>query len=238
MIKEKHNVKLTRNERRTLDYIINKAEINHALTVEVTPTELMDSLHFKSLMTSYNNIKKLIEKKLITKLADELTLDATKFVFQKDREDKQTLNLKYVLQELETERDLFPFLEPENRIKYFQMVAANREAAAKYNPQLTKDVCRLVDEGKYEFPLKPLTGNPKFVVPLCVNILATCNNEEQGSFKTYEKRELEQAIAYLRVDPESYLDIAFDYGDYDNEYIKFLFDKYVFNATDDGISDS
>ena len=227
MIKERHHVKVTKNERRVLDYIISKADFEHSLTVEVTPTELMEELHFNSLKTAYNNIKKLIDKKLITKLADELTLDANKFVFQKDVQDKKVLSLKFVLQELEIERDLFPFLEPENRLKYFQMVAENREEAYKIDYQLTKDICKLADAGVYQFPLQPIKGSPKYAVPSCIEVLATCNNEEHGTFKTYEDRELQQAIDYLKVEPEKYLNIAFEYSNQDNEYIKFLFDKYV-----------
>lgn len=228
MIKERHNAKLTKNERRTLDYIINKAEFEHSLTVEVTPTELMEELHFKSLMTSYNVIKKLIEKKLITKLADELTLDANKFVFQKDAQDKKVLNLKFVLQELEIERDLFPFLEPQNRVKYFQMVSQNREEASKIDYQLTKDICKLADAGVYQFPLRPIKGRPAVTVPFCVDVIATYDKEKTEKFKTYEKRELLQAIDYLKVNPEHYEKVAFEFSDYDNDFIKHLFNKYVF----------
>ena len=228
MIKERHNVKLTKNERKALDYIINKAEFEHSLTVEVTPTELMEELHFKSLMTSYNITKKLIEKKLITKLADELTLDANKFVFQKDAQDKKVLNLKFVLQELEIERDLFPFLEKENRLKYFQMVSQNREEASKIDYQLTRDICKLADAGVYEFPLQPIKGRPAVTVPFCVDVIATYDKEKTGTFRTYEDREVKQAIDYLKVNPEHYEEIAFEYSDYSNELIKFLFDKYVF----------
>ena len=228
MIKERHNAKLTKNERRTLDYIINKAEFEHSLTVEVTPTELMEELHFNSLKTAYNNIKKLIEKKLITKLADELTLDANKFVFQKDAQDKKVLNLKFVLQELEIERDLFPFLEPENRIKYFQMVSQNREEASKIDYQLTRDICKLADAGVYEFPLQPIKGRPAVTVSFCLDVIATYEAEKTGTFRTYEDREVKQAIDYLKVNPEHYEEIAFEYSDYENEYIQHLFDKYVF----------
>lgn len=228
MIKERHNAKLTKNERRTLDYIINKAEFEHALTVEVTPTELMEELHFNSLKTAYNNIKKLIEKKLITKLADEISLDANKFVFQKDAQDKKVLNLKFVLQELEIERDLFPFLEPENRVKYFQMVSQNREEAYKIDYQLTRDICKLADAGVYEFPLRPIKGRPAMTVPFCVDVIATYDKEKTETFKTYEDREVEQAIDYLKVNPEHYEEVAFEYSDYSNELIKHLFDKYVF----------
>ena len=228
MIKERHNAKLTKNERKALDYIINKAEFEHSLTVEVTPTELMEELHFKSLMTSYNITKKLIEKKLITKLADELTLDANKFVFQKDAQDKKVLNLKFVLQELEIERDMFPFLEKENRWKYFQMVSQNREEASKIDYQLTKDICKLADAGVYEFPLQPIKGRPAVTIPYCVGVIATYDKEKTGTFRTYEDRELEQVVDYLKVNPEHYEEIAFEYSDYENEYIKFLFEKYVF----------
>ena len=228
MIKERHNAKLTKNERRTLDYIISKAEFEHSLTVEVTPTELMEELHFKSLMTSYNITKKLTEKKLITKLADELTLDANKFVFQKDAQDKKVLNLKFVLQELEIERDFFPFLEVENRLKYFQMVSQNREEASKIDYQLTRDICKLADAGVYEFPLQPIKGRPAVTVPFCVDVIATYDKEKTKTFKTYEDREVEQAIDYLKVNPEHYEEIAFEYSDYENEYIRFLFNKYVF----------
>ena len=228
MIKERHNAKLTKNERKALDYIINKAEFEHSLTVEVTPTELMEELHFKSLMTSYNITKKLIEKKLITKLADELTLDANKFVFQKDAQDKKVLNLKFVLQELEIERDLFPFLEVENRVKYFQMVSQNREEASKIDYQLTRDICKLADAGVYEFPLQPIKGRPAVTVSFCVDVIATYDKEKTETFKTYEDRELLQAIDYLKVNPEHYEEVAFEYSDYDNEYIRFLFEKYVF----------
>ena len=228
MIKERHHEKLTKNERKALDYIINKAEFEHSLTVEITPTELMEELHFKSLMTSYNVTKKLIEKKLITKLADELTLDANKFVFQKDAQDKKVLNLKFVLQELEIERDLYPFLEKENRWKYFQMVSQNREEASKIDYQLTKDICKLADAGVYEFPLQPIKGRPAVTIPYSVGVIATYDKEKTGTFRTYEDRELLQAIDYLKVNPEHYEEVAFEYSDYDNEYIKFLFEKYVF----------
>ena len=228
MIKERHNAKLTKNERRTLDYIINKAEFEHALTVEVTPTELMEELHFNSLKTAYNNIKKLIEKKLITKLADEISLDANKFVFKKDAQDKKVLNLKFVLQELEIERDLFPFLEVENRLKYFQMVSQNREEASKIDYQLTRDICKLADAGVYEFPLQPIKGRPAVTIPYCVGVVATYDKEKTEPFKTYEDREVKQAIDYLKVNPEHYEEVAFEYSDYENEYIRFLFEKYVF----------
>ena len=228
MIKERHNAKLTKNERRTLDYIINKAEFEHSLTVEVTPVELMEELHFNSLKTAYNNIKKLIEKKLITKLADELTLDANKFIFQKDVQDKKVLNLKFVLQELEIERDLFPFLEPQNRVKYFQMVSQNREEAAKIDSQLTRDICNLADAGVYEFPLRPLTGRPAVIVDHCFKVLAY-HDFHYGNDTVYEPREIEQCIDYLS---NLSLDDIYEYSPFNKENTEYLLDEYVREKAD------
>ena len=223
MIKERHNAKLTKNERRTLDYIINKAEFEHSLTVEVTPTELMEELHFNSLKTAYNNTKKLIEKKLITKLADELTLDANKFVFQKDAQDKKVLNLKFVLQELEIERDLFPFLEKENRVKYIQMVSQNREEASKIDYQLTKDICDLADAGVYEFPLRPLSASTALAVDHCFNVLYY-HDIHYGNDDVYEPREIEQCIDYLS---NLSLDDIYEFSPFNKENTDYLLNEYV-----------
>ena len=228
MIKERHNAKLTKNERRTLDYIINKAEFEHALTVEVTPVELMEELHFNSLKTAYNNIKKLIEKKLITKLADELTLDANKFLFQKDVQDKKVLNLKFILQELEIERDLFPFLEKENRVKYIQMVSANREEAAKIDSQLTKDICKLADAGVFEFPLRPLSANTAVAVDHCFKVLAY-HDFHYGNDDVYEPREIEQCIDYLS---NLSLDDIYEYSPFSKENTDYLLAEYVREEAD------
>ena len=228
MIKERHNVKLTKNERRTLDYIINKAEFEHSLTVEVTPTELMEELQFNSLKTAYNNIKKLIEKKLITKLADELTLDANKFVFQKDAQDKKVLNLKFVLQELEIERDLFPFLEKENRIKYIQMVSQNREEASKIDYQLTRDICKLADAGVYEFPLRPLEASTALEVDHCFNVLYY-HDIHYGNDTVYEPREIEQCIDYLS---SLSLDDIYEYSPFNRENTDYLLAEYVREEAD------
>ena len=228
MLKEKHHVKLTKNERRVLDYIINKAEFEHSLTVEVTPTELMEELHFKSLMTAYNNINKLIEKKLITKLADEISLDANKFVFQKEVQDKKVLSLKFVLQELEVERDLFPFLEPENRVKYFQMVSQNREEAAKIDSQLTRDICNLADAGVYQFPLKPLSANTALAVDHCFNVLYY-HDIHYGNDTVYEPREIEQCIDYLS---SLSLDDIYEYSPFNKENTDYLLDEYVREEAD------
>ena len=228
MLRERHNVKLTKNERRTLDYIISKAEFEHSLTVEVTPTELMEELHFKSLMTSYNITKKLIEKKLITKLADELTLDANKFVFQKDAQDKKVLNLKFVLQELEIERDLFPFLEKENRLKYFQMVSQEREEAYKIDYQLTKDICDLADAGVYEFPLRPLEASTALEVDHCFNVLYY-HDIHYGNDTVYEPREIEQCIDYLS---NLSLDDIYEYSPFNRENTDYLLAEYVREEAD------
>ena len=228
MLRERHNVKLTKNQRKVLNYIIKKAEEEHGLTVECTIPEIQEAFHFNSNKTAYNIVNQLIEKNLITKLADEITLDANKFVFQKDAQDKKVLNLKFVLQELEIERDLFPFLEKENRIKYIQMVSQEREEASKIDYQLTRDICKLADAGVYEFPLQPIKGRPAVTIPYCVGVIATYDKEKTGTFRTYEDRELLQAIDYLKVNPEHYEEVAFEYSDYSNELIKHLFNKYIF----------
>ena len=228
MIKERHYEKLTKNERRTLDYIINKAEFEHSLSVEVTPTELMEELNFKSLMTSYNIIKKLIEKKLITKLADELTLDPNKFVFQKDAQDKEVLTLRYMLQELQTERDVFPFLEPQNRLEYFKTISSRREEAYKIDYQLTKDICKLVDAGIYEFPLKPLKASTELEVDHCFKVLAY-HDFHSSNDTVYEPREVRQCIEYLR---SVSLDDIYKYSPFNDKNTDYLLDEYVREETE------
>ena len=228
MIKERHHEKLTKNERRTLDYIISKAEFEHSLTVEVTPTELMEELQFNSLKTAYNNIKKLIEKKLITKLADELSLDANKFVFQKDAKDKEVLTLRYMLQELQIERDVFPFLEPQNRLEYFKTISARREEAYKIDYQLTKDICKLADAGIYEFPLKPLKAKVEIEVEHCFKVLSY-HDLHYGNDTVYEPREIEQCIDYLQ---SVSLEDIYKYSPFNRENTNYLLDEYVRDEVD------
>ena len=228
MIKERHNAKLTKNERRTLDYIISKAEFEHSLTVEVTPTELMEELQFNSLKTAYNNIKKLIEKKLITKLADELSLDANKFVFQKDAQDKEILTLRYMLQELQTERDVFPFLEPQNRLEYFKTISSRREEAYKIDYQLTKDICKLADAGIFEFPLKPLKAKVEIEVDHCFQVLAY-HDLHYGNDTVYEAREIKQCIDYLK---SVALDDIYKFSPFNKENTDYLLDEYVRDEVD------
>ena len=228
MIKERHHEKLTKNERRTLDYIISKAEFEHSLSIEVTPTELMEELQFNSLKTAYNNIKKLIEKKLITKLADELTLDANKFVFQKDEGDKEILTLRYMLQELQTERDVFPFLEPQNRLEYFKTISSRREEAYKIDYQLTKDICDLADKGIYEFPLKPIKGKVEIEVEHCFKVLAY-HDLHYGNDTVYEAREIEQCINYLQ---SVSLDDIYKYSPFNRENTEYFLDEYVRDEVD------
>ena len=229
MIKERHHEKLTKNERRTLDYIISKAEFEHSLSIEVTPTELMEELQFNSLKTAYNNIKKLIEKKLITKLADELTLDANKFVFQKDEGDKEILTLRYMLQELQTERDVFPFLEPQNRLEYFKTISSRREEAYKIDYQLTKDICDLADAGIYEFPLKPLKAKTEIEVEHCFKVLAY-HDFHSSNDTVYEPREIEQCINYLS---NVSLDDIYKYSPFNKDNTDYLLDEWVRDDVDD-----
>ena len=228
MLRERHNVKLTKNQRKVLNYIIKKAEEEHGLTVECTIPEIQEAFHFNSNKTAYNIINQLIEKNLITKLADELTLDANKFVFQKDTQDKKVLNLKFVLQELEIERDLFPFLEKENRLKYFQMVSQEREEAYKIDYQLTKDICDLADAGVYEFPLRPLEASTALEVDHCFNVLYY-HDIHYGNDTVYEPREIEQCIDYLS---NLSLDDIYEYSPFNRENTDYLLAEYVREEAD------
>lgn len=223
MLRERHNVKLSKNQRKVLNYIIKKAEEVHGLTVECTIPEIQEAFHFNSNKTAYNIVNQLIEKNLITKLADELTLDANKFVFQKDAQDKKVLNLKFILQELEVERDLFPFLNPENRLKYFQMVSQNREEAYKIDYELTRDICKLADAGVNEFPLRPLSANTALAVDHCFKVLAY-HDFHYGNDTVYEPREIEQCIDYLS---SLSLDDIYKYSPFNKENTDYLLNEYV-----------
>ena len=227
MLKQLYDNKLTKNQKKVLGYIMDKAEKEHGLTVECIMTDFQEAMKFKSNKTLYNILNQLIKMNLISRLGDDFTLNPALFVFQKEAKSKSDVSLKYMLQELETERDIFPFLEPQNRLKYFQMVSQNREEASKIDYQLTRDICKLADAGVYEFPLQPIKGRPAVTVPFCVDVIATYDAEKTKTFKTYEDRELLQAIDYLKVNPEHYEEIAFECSDYENEYIRFLFNKYV-----------
>lgn len=228
MLKQLYDNNLTKNQKKVLGYIMDKAEKEHGLTVECTMTDFQEAMKFKSNKTLYNILNQLIEMNLISRLGDDFTLNPALFVFQKEAKSKSEVSLKYMLQELETERDMFPFLEPENRIKYFQMVSQNREEASKIDYQLTRDICKLADAGVYEFPLRPIQGRPAVTVSFCVDVIATYDKEKTEAFKTYEDREMLQAVDYLKVNPEHYEEVAFEYSDYSNELIKHLFDKYIF----------
>ena len=228
MLKQLYDNKLTKNQKKVLGYITDKAEKEHSLTVECIMTDFQEAMKFKSNKTLYNILNQLIKMDLISRLGDDFTLNPALFVFQKEAKSKNEVSLKYMLQELETERDMFPFLEPQNRLQYFQTISARREEASKIDYQLTKDICSLADKGIYEFPLRPITGRPAVTVPFCVGVIATYDKEKTGTFRTYEDREVKQAIDYLKVNPEHYEEVAFEHCDYDTEYIQHLFEKYVF----------
>ena len=228
MLKQLYDNNLTKNQKKVLGYIMDKAEKEHGLTVECIMTDFQEAMKFKSNKTLYNILNQLIKMNLVSRLGDDFTLNPALFVFQKEAKSKSEVSLKYMLQELETERDMFPFLEPQNRVKYFQMVSQNREEASKIDYELTRDICKLADAGVYEFPLQPIKGRPAVTVPFCVDVIATYDKEKTGTFRTYEDRELLQAIDYLKVNPEKYEEVAFEYSDYSNELIKHLFDKYIF----------
>ena len=228
MLKQLYDNNLTKNQKKVLGYIMDKAEKEHGLTVECIMTDFQEAMKFKSNKTLYNILNQLIKMNLVSRLGDDFTLNPALFVFQKEAKSKSEVSLKYMLQELETERDMFPFLEPQNRVKYFQMVSQNREEASKIDYELTRDICKLADAGVYEFPLQPIKGRPAVTVPFCVDVIATYDKEKTGTFRTYEDRELLQAIDYLKVNPEKYEEVAFEYSDYSNELIKLLFNKYIF----------
>lgn len=228
MLREKHNIKLTGNQRSVLDYIIMKAEAEHSLTVECPVPELQKAFQFNSNKTAYNIVNQLIEKGLIKRLADEISLNPTIFTFQRDGKDKKSLRLKYMLQELKAEKEVFPFLEPDKRVNYFKTISACREIASKIDYELTKDICRLADKGIFEFELQPIQGRPAVTVPHCIETIATYDLEEFSTFKTYEKREMLQAVDYLKTNPDYYLSVALNCCDYSNDFIKHLFNKYVF----------
>ena len=224
MLIERHNIKLTKNQRKVLNYFIKKADLEHSLTIECTVPEIQEAIHFNSNKTAYNIVKQLADKMLITRFADDITLNPLMFTFQKDVQDKKVLNLKFILQELKVEQELFPFLDKENRVEYFKTVSANRMEAAKIDSQLTKDICKLADTGVFEFPLRPLTGRPAVIVDHCFKVLAY-HDFHYGNDDVYEPREIEQCIDYLS---NLSLDDIYEYSPFNKENTDYILAEYVF----------
>ena len=223
MLIERHNIKLTKNQREVLDYFIKKADLEHSLTIECPVPEIQEAIHFNSNKTAYNIVKQLADKQLITRMADDITLNPIMFTFQKSDKDKKQLKLRYMLQELKVEKELFPFLEIENRVEFFKTVSANRIEASKIDYQLTKDICRLADQGVYEFPLPPLSASTALEVDHCFNVLYY-HDIHYGNDTVYEPRAIEQCIDYLS---SLSLDDIYEYSPFNRENTDYLLNEYV-----------
>ena len=228
MIQEKHDVKLSTNQRKVLDYIISKCEELHSLSVECPPTEIQDIFHFGSRLSSYRIITALKDKGLITTLADEVTLNPELFAFKKESRDSVNMSLRFVLEELETEKEVFPFLDKDKRKEYFLYVANNKELAIQINKELTEDVCERVKNNIFEFPLKPLKASVSLEVDHCFQVLAY-HDLHYGNDTVYEKREIEQCIEYLS---SVSLEEIYKYSPFNKENTEYFLDEYVRDEVD------
>ena len=228
MIQEKHDVKLSTNQRKVLDYIIAKAEELHSLSVECPPTEVQDVFHFGSRLSSYRIITALKDKGLITTLADEITLNPEFFAFKKEVIDSTNMSLRFVLEELNTEKEVFPFLNIDKRKDYFIYVANNKELAIKINKELTEDVCERVKRGIFEFDLKPLEASVSLEVDHCFQVLAYHDIHDMNC-NVYEPREIKQCIDYLS---NVSLDDIYKYSPFNKDNTDYLLDEYVRDEVD------
>ena len=228
MIQEKHDVKLTSNQRKVLDYIIAKAEDEHSLSVECPTVEIQSVFKFSSKQTSYNVINQLKDKGLITTLADEVTLNPEIFAFKKETNDSTNMSLRYILEELKTEKEVFPFLDVDKRKDYFLFVASNKDLAMKINKELTEDVCERVKRGIFEFPLKPLKAKVEIEVEHCFKVLAY-HDFHSSNDTVYEAREIEQCIDYLK---SVSLDDIYKYSPFNRENTEYLLDEWVRDEVD------
>ena len=222
MIQEKHDVKLSTNQRKVLDYIISKAEDEHSLSVECPPTEVQDVFHFGSRLSSYRIITALKDKGLITTCGDEVTLNPDLFAFKKETNDSTNMSLRYILEELKTEKEVFPFLDVDKRKDYFLFVANNKELAMKINKELTEDVCERVKRGIFEFDLKPLEASVAIEVEHCFKVLYF--HEFHHNDTVYEPREIEQCIDYLS---NVSLEEIYKYSPFNRQNTDYLLDEYV-----------
>ena len=228
MIQEKHDVKLSTNQRKVLDYIIAKAEDEHSLSVECPPTEVQDVFHFGSRLSSYRIITALKDKGLITTLADEVTLNPELFAFKKESRDSVNMSLRFVLEELKTEKEVFPFLDADKRKDYFLFIASNKELAMKINKELTEDVCERVKRGIFEFPLKPLKAKVEIEVEHCFKVLSY-HDFHSSNDTVYEAREIEQCINYLQ---SVSLDDIYKFSPFNRENTEYLLDEWVRDEVD------
>ena len=227
MIQEKHDIKLTSNQRKVLDYIISKVESEHSLSVECPTVEIQSVFKFSSKQTSYNVINQLKDKGLITTLADEVTLNSELFAFKKESIDSTNMSLRFVLEELKTEKEVFPFLDVDKRKDYFLFIANNKELAMKINKELTEDVCERVKRGIFEFDLKPLEASVALEVDHCFQVLYF--HEFHHNDTVYEPREIEQCIEYLS---SVSLDDIYKYSPFNKDNTDYLLDEYVRDEVD------
>ena len=229
MIQEKHEIKLTSNQRKVLDYIIAKAEGEHSLSIECPTVEIQKVFKFSSKQTSYNVISQLKGKGLITTLADEVTLNHELFAFKKETIDSTNMSLRYILEELKTEKEVFPFLDVDKRKDYFLFISNNKELALKINKELTEDVCERVKRGIFEFDLKPLEASVSLEVDHCFQVLAY-HDLHYGNDTVYEAREIQQVIEYLS---SVSLDEIYKYSPFNKENTEYFLDEYVRDEVDD-----
>ena len=227
MIQEKHDIKLTSNQRKVLDYIISKVESEHSLSVECPTVEIQSVFKFSSKQTSYNVISQLKDKGLITTLADEVTLNSELFAFKKESKDSTNMSLRFILEELNTEKEVFPFLYQDKRKDYFLFVASNKELAMKINRELTEDICERVKRGIFEFDLKPLEASVALEVDHCFKVLYF--HEFHHNDTVYEPREIEQCINYLQ---SVSLDDIYKFSPFNRQNTDYLLDEYVREETE------
>ena len=229
MIQEKHDIKLTSNQRKVLDYIISKAEGLHSLSIECPTVEIQSVFKFSSKQTSYNVVNQLKDKGLITTCGDEVTLNPELFAFKKESIDSTNINLRFVLEELKTEKEVFPFLDKDKRKEYFLFVANNKELAMKINKELTEDVCERVKNNIFEFPLKPLKAKVEIEVEHCFKVLSY-HDFHSSNDTVYESREIEQCINYLK---SVSLEEIYKYSPFNVENTEYLLDEWVRDEVDD-----
>ena len=227
MIQEKHDIKLTSNQRKVLDYIISKVESEHSLSVECPTVEIQSVFKFSSKQTSYNVISQLKDKGLITTLADEVTLNSELFAFKKESKDSTNMSLRFILEELNTEKEVFPFLDQDKRKDYFLFVASNKELAMKINRELTEDICERVKNNIFEFDLKPLEASVALEVDHCFKVLYF--HEFHHNDTVYEPREIEQCINYLQ---SVSLDDIYKFSPFNRQNTDYLLDEYVREETE------
>ena len=228
MIQEKHDVKLTSNQRKVLDYIIAKAEDEHSLSIDCPAPEIQKVFKFSSNKTAYNIISQLKDKGLISTLADEVTLNPELFAFKKESRDSMNMSLRFVLEELNTEKSVFPFLDVDKRKDYFLFIANNKELAIQINKELTEDVCKRVKNNIFEFDLKPLDASTALEVDHCFQVLYY-HDFHYGNDTVYEPREIEQCIDYLS---SVSLDDIYKYSPFNKDNTDYLLDEYVREETE------